>query len=155
MRILCFFLLSFLSSVHADTIENYMRIAENIPKMEMKADSDSQAWARSARNILILTSETICETVNFLNDKAKESGQKPLFCLPPGSTLDGKSLNEMIQKAYNNMGTINSNKNKMSVSEVALLALTKNYPCKDNQAEMQMQNINSMLHVGNSERRVM
>ena len=55
-------------NVHADTMGNYMSIAGNIPLMEIKADPQAQAWARSARNILILTSESIIESLNLANE---------------------------------------------------------------------------------------
>ena len=41
--------------LQADTINNYIDIANNIPQMEIKADPQAQAWARSAHHILTIT----------------------------------------------------------------------------------------------------
>ena len=60
MRSLTFLFILLLSCyAKADTIDNYMNIANNIPQMEMKADPQAQAWARSARHVLDVTSESI------------------------------------------------------------------------------------------------
>ena len=66
------------ANVCADTIDHFMNIVNNIPQMEMKADPQSQAWARSARTVLILTSESIAETLVLSNESAKQQGT-PLF----------------------------------------------------------------------------
>lgn len=115
-------------SLCADTIEHYMNIANNIPKMEMKADQQSQAWARSARNILILTSESIVESLLLANQTAGEHGA-PLFCPPEGAKLDAESINDLIQKTYRENASQLGDKNSMTVSKVALLALKKQYSC--------------------------
>lgn len=84
MRTYLFLMLSILSFlVKADTIDHYINISNNIPQMEMKADAQSQAWARSARNVLIITAESIAETLTQANDLAKSQGRQ-LFCLPEG-----------------------------------------------------------------------
>lgn len=120
-------------SAHADTIDHYMNIASNIPQMEMKADQQSQAWARSARTVLILTSESIAETLTLSNDSARQAGA-PLFCIPPGTPLDAAALNDLIQQTYREISSQQSDKNKMTVSQVALLGLSKKYPCQQKPA---------------------
>ena len=117
------------SIAQADTIEHYMNIANNIPQMEMKADSQSQAWAKSARNVLILTSESIAESLMLANKTAVEAGT-PLFCLPQNVKLDAAVLNQLIQQTYNEISSQQSDKNSMTVSQVALLGIKKQYPCQ-------------------------
>ena len=113
---------------HADTIGRYMNIANNIPKMEMKADKQAHTWARSARTILSLTSESIAETLMLSNTAAAEHGS-PLFCLPAGVSLNALMLNELIQQTYREISSQESDKNNMSVSQVALIGVTRRYPC--------------------------
>lgn len=114
----------------ADTIDHYMNIVTNLPQMEMKADSDSQAWARSARNILMLTSETIAESLILANMEATKQGA-PLFCLPLEKKLSNGEINEIIKNAYNTIpATQGNDRNNMTVSQVALIGMQKNYPCK-------------------------
>lgn len=127
-RIILFFLiLSF--GVHADTINHYINIANNIPQMEMKADQQSQAWARSARTMLTLTSETVLETLTIFNETAKQNGS-PLYCVPLSEKLDATALNELIQQTYRNISSLQSDKDNMTVSQVALLGLKNKYPCE-------------------------
>lgn len=116
------------SAAFADTIDHYMNIATNIPQMEIKADPQAQAWARSARSVLIITSEGIADTLLLVNDQASSQG-KPLFCLPAGTQLSGVMLNEMIQQTYKEISSQQSDKDKMTVSQVALLGIQKHYPC--------------------------
>ncbi len=116
-------------SAHADTIENYINIYNGIPKMEMKADPQSQAWARSARNVLSITSETIAETLLQANDLAKNQG-KPLFCLPIGVQLNAPTMNDLIVQAYRSNPSQQGDKDKMTVSQIAWLAVTQSYPCQ-------------------------
>lgn len=120
-------------NAHADTIDHYINIANNIPQMEVKADPQAQAWARSARNILILTSESIAESLTIANDSATRAGA-PLYCLTPSVTLNGKMLNDLIQQTYREISSQQSDKNKMTVSQVALIGLGKQYPCQQNTA---------------------
>lgn len=96
--------------------------------MEMKADLQSQAWARSAKNILLITNESILETLTEANKLAQSHGQ-PLFCLSPQSQLTTNDLKVLIEDAYRNIPSIQSDKNKMTVSQVAWLALKQRYPC--------------------------
>lgn len=129
LRIISLSLLTTFSSlVQADTIDHYMRIVHTVPKMAMRADPRSQAWARSARNILILTSESIGESLTLANETATRQGS-PLFCLPPGVRLNGVMLNELIQQTYRDISSRQSDKDKMTVSQVALIGVTKVYPC--------------------------
>ncbi len=113
---------------HADTIGRYMNIANNIPKMEMKADKQSHIWARSARTVLSLTSESIAETLMLVNATAEEQG-KPMFCLPAGISLNAMMLNELIQQTYREITSQESDKNNMTVSQIALMGVTRKYPC--------------------------
>lgn len=121
-------LLLFFTNIHADTIDHYMNIANNIPQMEMKADSQAQAWARSARNILLLTSESIGESLTLANLAATRAGN-PLFCLPNNTALSGALVNDLIQQTYREISSQQSDKDRMTVSQVALLGLSKQYPC--------------------------
>ncbi len=118
----------FTSAACADTIDHYMNIVDNIPRMEMKADAESQAWARSARNVLVLTSESIGESLMLANDTASRQGT-PLFCLPGNTRLNGVMLNELIQQTYHDINSQQSDKNSMTVSQVALIGIAKLYPC--------------------------
>lgn len=105
-----------------------MNIANQIPQMEMKADAQSQAWARSARTVLALTCDSILDTISLANDVAKDQG-KGLFCLPPGTQLTAEKLDLIIQQAYNSNSSQPSDKNKMSVSKIALISIAQQYPC--------------------------
>ena len=116
-------------NAYADTIDHFMNIANKIPQMEMKADPQSQAWARSARTVLILASESIAETLLLLNDNARQQGN-PLFCLPVGQELSAATLNDLIQQTYKDIYSQQSDKDKMTVSQVALLGITNKYPCQ-------------------------
>ena len=127
MRFILLFLFS-LTCVYADTIDRYMHIVDNIPKMEMTAEPDAHIWVRSARNVLNLTSESIFETLMLANKTVTLRGI-PLFCIPGGTTIDAAGLNQLIQHTYRNISSPESEKNKMTVSEVALLGLTQKYPC--------------------------
>lgn len=112
----------------ADTIDHFMHIASSLPQMEMKADPQAQAWARSARNILALTSESVYESLSVANANAARMGN-PLFCVPNGTILSATEISTLIQKTYQNLPSQQSDKEKMSVSQVALMGLTQTYPC--------------------------
>lgn len=133
--------IAFCHYVQADTIKNYMNIADNIPQMEIKADSQAQAWARSARHVLTITCESIAETLTQANDTAKNQGH-PFFCLPPNEPLDAPSLCGLIQKTYKEISSQQSDKDTMTVSQVAWLGVTKYYPCQGNTVAK-----NEMMHV--------
>jgi hypothetical protein len=123
--------LIFMISVPAwsDTINNYMNIVSNIPTMEMKADANSQAWARSAKNVLTITNEGIAEALLEANRLAQSQGS-PLFCLPNNTPLNADSMKVLIEKAYQTMPNVQTEKDKLTVSQVAWLAVTHDYPCK-------------------------
>jgi hypothetical protein len=73
-----------------------MNIVDSIPKMEMNADPDAQVWVRSARNVIVLTCESIGETLTLLN-KAAFPNHHPLFCMPGNTLIDAQFLNNLIQ----------------------------------------------------------
>lgn len=132
---------SFLSAtVCADTIDNYMKIANNIPVMEMKADNQAQAWARSARHVLTITSESIAETLIQANEVAQQQGH-PLFCLTAGVQLNPIVMNELIQQTYKEISSQQSDKDKMTVSQIALLGVSKKYPCQSTKDMAQLKTI--------------
>lgn len=144
MRYLVIGLTLICNVVHADTINNYMNIAMNIPQMEVKADPQAQAWARSARHVLTITCESILETLIQTNEIAQSQG-KPLFCLTSGTPLDSASLNELIQQTYKELSSQQSDKDKMTVSQVALLGVSKKYPCPQNSNQQQIAHVESLL----------
>lgn len=130
MHFLIIIVLSLLSLTgNTDTIDHYMSISNDIPKMEMKTDQQAQVWARSARNVLTLTNESIAETLMQANELAKSQGH-PLFCLPAGTVLNAATLNRIILQTYKDISSQQSDKDKMTVSQVAWIGLTKTFPCK-------------------------
>jgi hypothetical protein len=138
----CFLIVSLTSK--ADTMDHYMSISSSIPQMEMKADPQSQAWARSARNVLIIADESIAETLLQANEIAKAQG-KALFCLPQGFALNAIILNGIILETYREISSQQSDKDKMTVSQVAWLGVTKKYPCQPNTQANQMEHVASLL----------
>ncbi len=144
LRVIFLFLMVSVAA-HADTIDHYMNIANNIPQMEMKADQQSQAWARSARTMLILTSESIAETLTLANESANQAGT-PFFCLPAGVQLNPATLNDLIQQTYREISSQQSDKDKMTVSQVALLGLKNKYACHPQaQANNQMTSVGALV----------
>ncbi len=131
-REVIFILLMTSTSVHADTIDHYMNIVNNIPQMEMKADPQSQAWSRSARNILALTGESIAESLVLANETATRAGAR-LYCPPATMQLSAEDMNNIIQQTYRNITSQESDKNTMTVSQVALLGISQKYPCLPSQ----------------------
>ncbi|WP_370569075.1 phosphatase [Legionella sp. PL877] len=121
-----------------------MNISNNIPQMEIKADPQAQAWARSARSVLIITDESIAETLLQANELAKAQG-KALFCLPPGTALNAITLNGIILQTYREISSQQSDKDKMTVSQVAWLGVTKKYPCQTDTHANQMEHMASLL----------
>jgi hypothetical protein len=140
MRRFIFVILFINASAFADTIDNYMNIVNNIPVMEMKADPQAQAWARSARNVLTITCESIAETLTETNEQAKHQG-RPLFCLTNNTQLNPAIMNELIQETYKELSSQPNDKDKMTVSQVALLAISKRYPCQSNKEMVQLQSL--------------
>jgi hypothetical protein len=110
-------------------MDHYMNISNQIPQMEMKADPQAQTWARSARNVLIITNESIAETLMQANELAKAQGH-PLFCLPAGVTLNAMTLDGIIHQTYRELSSQQSDKDKMTVSQMAWLGVSKTYPCQ-------------------------
>lgn len=145
MRLLFSLLLLVCAPLQADTINNYMSIAENIPQMEMKADPQAQAWARSARHVLTITSESIAETLLQVNEAAKISG-KAIFCLPQGLQLNSLVMNELIQQTYKEISSQQSDKDTMTVSQIAVLGMSKKYPCQTTN-DLGSQMAKEILHV--------
>ena len=131
MRWLLIGLITICGSLHADTINNYMNIANNIPQMEIKADPQAQAWARSAHHVLTITCESIAETIMQANETATNLG-KPIFCLPQGVQLNAITLNNLIQQTYKEISSQQSDKDKMTVSQIAWLGVNKRYSCQQN-----------------------
>ncbi len=116
------------SFIFADSIAHYMSIAQNIPRMEMKADASAQTWARSARNVLLLTGESIWESLRIANQLSQQKGT-PLFCLPPEKAISAEQMYDLIQATYQKLNLTPEDQNQMSVAQVALKGLEENYPC--------------------------
>lgn len=114
--------------VYADTIDHYMNISNQIPQMELKADQQAQIWARSARHVLTITDETIAETLIQANDIARQQGYA-LFCLPPTVVLNADMVHKLIDKTYNGIPSRESDKDKMTISQIAWLGILQAYPC--------------------------
>jgi hypothetical protein len=112
-----------------DNIENYMNIATQIPQMQLKADPKAQSWAKSAQNVLLVSSESIAESIRFMNQKASDKGI-PFFCSPPGEDISPALVDAVIQQTYKELSSQSSQVLNMTVSEVALIGLQKKYPCK-------------------------
>ncbi|RMX01924.1 hypothetical protein [Legionella jordanis] len=125
-------------------MDHYMSISNSIPQMEMKADPQAQAWARSARNVLAIADESIAETLLQANEAAKAQG-KPLFCLPSGVSLNAIILNGIILETYREISSQQSDKDKMTVSQVAMLGVAKKYPCQADTHAKQMEHMASLL----------
>lgn len=115
----------------SDAIGNYQRISQSIPKMEIKADEQSQAWARSARHVLTITNESIAETLLAMNEEAAKQG-RPFFCVPQTQHLDAQNLGQLIAEASNNLKS-----NSATVSQIAFAAVVKKYPCQSEAREAQ------------------
>ncbi|GEM_PF-1304289 len=120
----------FVSTCYADTVAGYMSIAENLPRMEMKADAQSQAWSRSARNVLLLTCETVWDGLKAANQTASQQG-KPLFCPPANKNLSAEEMLDMINDTYKEMSLNDSEKNQMSIAQLAFIGLQKKYKCSN------------------------
>ena len=125
----------------ADSIASYMKIANNIPKMEIQADPKSQALARSSRNVLIITTEAIAETMLQANDIAKQKGA-PLFCLPKGMKLDASSMDALIKKGAQKLRVSAKEQSSISVSKIAWDEVISEYSCQNKIAMS-----NRMAHV--------
>ncbi|EHL29491.1 hypothetical protein LDG_8453 [Legionella drancourtii LLAP12] len=119
-----------------------MEIANNIPQMEVKADPQAQAWARSAHHVLTITCESIAETMVQANEIAQRKNN-PMFCLPPGVQLDSAQLNNLIQQTYKEISSQQSDKDSMTVSQVAWIGVAKQFPCQTNTAKTEMAQVSA------------
>lgn len=122
--IICLLLL-WHASLFADTLGKYASIAKNIPSMELKADAQSQAWARSARSVLAVTDEAIAQSVVAMNSLGLKNGT-PLICSPPDTQIDTSMIHNILSKYISTMAAEDANK---SISEVVVTILTNQYPC--------------------------
>lgn len=109
----------------ADTLAKYAAIAKNIPTMEMKADQQSQAWARSARSVLAVTDEAIAQSIVAMNKIAEKNGG-PLICVPPETTLDRDIVHNILAKRIQAMQPDDAN---LTISQVVIGELSDQYPC--------------------------
>lgn len=116
-------------SAQADTVGNYMTIIDNIPKMAMKPDEQSQAWVRSARNIVTSTDEAMVQTIISVNSVAMKQG-RPVFCFSPGAPFDAGTADQLIQKTYAELlKTQGTSVSSMTVSDVLIIGMASQYSC--------------------------
>lgn len=66
----------------------------------------------------------------------------PLFFASPNVQLNAFTLCELIQQTYKEISSQQSDKDSMTVSQVAWLGASKRYPCQQNTAAK-----NEMVHV--------
>ena len=114
----------------SDRIGNYHQISQSIPKMEMKADPQSQAWARSARHVLTITNESIAETLIAMNNQAANQGH-PFFCLPKNKPLNAELMRQLIEASKE----AHTGANNTTVSQVALTAVMQKFPCQSKRTQ--------------------
>lgn len=126
MKAIQFLLFTLIANLSfADTIGQYMTVANNINRMEMKADAEAQAWVRSARNVLLLTSESIWESLSIANDNANHQ----LFCVAKDTNISAETMTDLIKSSYQQLNMPESEKSQLTVAKVALLGLQQKYPC--------------------------
>lgn len=125
MRKLLLLIILVSANLQADTIDHYMNIAQSISKMEIKANPRAQAWARSARSIMILTCESIAQTMLEMNKTLPQ----PMLC-PPDDKIAAAALDKLIQTTYKKLYAKDKKTASMSVSKIALHAAIAKYPCK-------------------------
>ncbi len=114
---------------YADTIINYMTIANNIPLMAIKPDDQSQAWVRSAQRMLSLADETLCQTVVAMNTIAAKQGH-PVFCFPQGILFDSSTVHDIILKTYAELiKTQGAAVSGMNISDILMLGMVSRYSC--------------------------
>lgn len=124
----CLIIISPLSA-YADTIINYMTIANNIPVMAIKPDDQSQAWVRSAQRILSSTDETLSQTVVAMNTIAAKQGH-PVFCFPQGILFDSSTVHDIILKTYAELvKTQGAAVSGMNISDILMLGMVSRYSC--------------------------
>ena len=160
MRIFAIILLCLLNrTLQADTVGHYMEISSNIPRMEMKADPESQAWARSARNVILLTGESIWESLKAANEINTSAG-KPLFCISNPNQINAEAMTDLIQSTYEQLQMNEQQKFGLTVAQLGLMALQQKYPCREinKQSNVPSVTINTrspstiaqMLHIGSA-----
>jgi len=136
--------------IWADTIGQYMTVANNISRMEMKADYEAQAWVRSARNVLLLSAESIWESLSTANDNANHQ----LFCMPDPSTMSAEAMTDLIKSTYQNLSLPETEKNQLTVAKVGLMGLQQKYPCgPKNETQLSLAHhgpspVKKMMHMG-------
>ena len=135
-KFLVFILLGACNIAQADTIGKYAGIAKGIPQASLKADPQSQAWARSARSILEVTEETIAQTIQSVQSFAAKRNIQ-VFCLPAGMKIDNSLIHQILERSITNLSAAEANKN---ISEVVTEQLETQYPCKSNQHVQQRNN---------------
>jgi hypothetical protein len=130
LKIMAFFsLIAMNLSGQADTILNYMTIANNIPTMSMKPDEQSQGWVRSAQRMLTLTDETLAQTVVAMNTVAAKQGH-PIFCFPQGVLFDANTVHDIILKTYAELAKTQAALiSTMPISDVLMLGMVSRYSC--------------------------
>ncbi len=137
-------ILGIISPAYADTIINYMTIANNIPVMAMKPDDQSQAWVRSAQRILTSTDETLSQTVVSMNTVAAKQGH-PVFCFPQGILFDANTVHDIIQKTYTElMKTQGAALSGMTISDVLMLGMVSRYSCSPTPASSAIESTQMM-----------
>lgn len=115
----------------ADTLASYMDIEKQIPQMQLKADPKAHAWARSAKKIILMHDDAVCDSVNEMNLLAEAKGEA-IFCMPNGEKVSSSQLHELIL-AYSNKVPEGERKD-ISVAKVAILALKDRYSCGQSSA---------------------
>lgn len=114
--------------LYADKIIKFMNVANSIPRMEMKPDANSQAWAKSARNILLLTAESIWESLYSANQANTQAGAA-LFCVAKQEDMNAEQMTDLIKDTYQHLSMSDDEKNQLSVAQVALIGLQQKYGC--------------------------
>ena len=122
--------------LYADKIIKFMNVANTIPRMEMKPDANSQAWAKSARNILLLTAESIWESLYSANQANAQAGN-PLFCVQDQASMNAEKMTDLIEETYQNLNMSDTEKNQLSVAQVALIGLQRQYGCNNTSSRSQ------------------
>ena len=122
--------------LYADKIIKFMNVANTIPRMEMKPDANSQAWAKSARNILLLTAESIWESLYSANQANAQAGN-PLFCVRDQASMNAENMTDLIEETYRNLSMSDAEKNQLTVAQVALIGLQRQYGCNSTSASSQ------------------
>lgn len=110
----------------ADTIGKYAEIAQNIPKMSLKADEQAQAWARSAKSILAVTDETMAQTIQAMNQLAYKHNS-PLLCLPQGNEVTPELIHETLEKI---IAHLRPEQSTQTISNILVQQLQDDFSCQ-------------------------